>query len=145
MIVFVSSKNARLAQLVERLIDVEKATGSNPVSRTARYVKLLYSKAFDGFETRLRCFVSLRNKISNWGTDSVGVESCIAHLDFLEQYNKLNSGRAAWWSAWAGVRLGDEIFTRPALFSFFVFSSLLWCRTHLLADEVFYFQKLFSV
>lgn len=25
---------ARLAQLVERLIDVEKVTGSNPVSRT---------------------------------------------------------------------------------------------------------------
>ena len=32
--------SARLAQLVERLIDVEKATGSNPVSRTSQEIFL---------------------------------------------------------------------------------------------------------
>ena len=35
--------NARLAQLVERPLDVGKATGSNPVSRTMVFVYLLQS------------------------------------------------------------------------------------------------------
>lgn len=34
MLTYCRYKYARLAHLVERLIDVEKATGSNPVSRT---------------------------------------------------------------------------------------------------------------